>query len=55
LPWWNIDDLHEYEWKAGQEAFISDEAWLPDAEALKILMDIRRRDVVVVYLEWFET
>lgn len=55
LSWWNIDDLAEYEGKAGQEAFLSDKVWLPNAESLRILVDTRRQDLVIVYLEWFQT
>lgn len=55
LPWWNIDDLEPYEWQKGQTAFLSDQARLPDAEGLGIVIDTRREDVVTIYLEWFRT
>jgi len=55
LRWWNVDELDPYEGKDGQEAFLSEQTSLPNAEVLNILIDVRRDDIVIVYLEWFET
>jgi hypothetical protein len=35
--------------------FLSGEAWLPNGEALHILIGLDAPDVVVVYLDWIET
>lgn len=54
LSWWNVEVLGEYERKTDQQAFHSDTVELPNVEFLRILVDTRRQDLVIVYLEWFQ-
>jgi len=55
LTWWDDAwDLKEYEWKEGQAAFVSEEADLPGADGLNVLIDLRDPDRAVIYLEFMD-